>query len=213
MWDHPLDMVPRAFLERKLVIQLLDGLLPNARPCEERGIFEHAWSLQVASAASHFAQARCTAVAVARIPGSTATTSSAPISHRKGNATPSVPPNCRETHITLLQSLLILPPPSQRLRNPPVPQTLRHPARLHENLQIHQIFHALLPRQLARTLPIPIPEQIIHQQPIQPHTTPLIELHIRQTRDRVEVLQVLDPLSGLEVEFLFFGAEGFDFAF
>lgn len=107
---------------------------------------------------------------------------------------------------------LVLQTPRQTLVRPPVPQTLFDLMALHKDIQIHQILDPLLARQRPRTLAVPTPQQVIDQQPIQPHARPLVVLDVRQTRDLVQVLQVPDPLPRVPVDDLLFLVQGLQFA-
>jgi len=106
---------------------------------------------------------------------------------------------------------LVLQAPRQTLLRSPLPQTLLDLMTLHKDIQVHQILDPLLSCQSPRTLPVPTPQQIIDQQSIQPHSRPLIVLDVRQARDLVQILQVLDPLPRVPLDGLLFLMQGFQF--
>ena len=102
--------------------------------------------------------------------------------------------------------------PSQTLLRASPPQALLHPVTLHKDIHIHQLLDPLLPRQRLGTFPVATPQQIIHQQPIQPDPGPLVVLDVRQTGNLVQVLEMQDPLPGRLVEGLLFPVEAFHLA-
>ena len=73
------------------------------------------------------------------------------------------------------------------LRTPPS-QAFLDPMTLHKHIHIHQILNALFLGQRPRTVPVATPQQVIYQQPVQPHPRPLVVLDIGQTGDLVQIL-------------------------
>ena len=78
--------------------------------------------------------------------------------------------------------------PSQTLLRIPLPQAFLDPMTLHKNIQIHQLLNALFFSQSPRAIPVATPQQVIHQEPIQPHPRPLVVLDVGQTGDIVQIL-------------------------
>lgn len=91
-------------------------------------------------------------------------------------------------HVKLFHHGPMLRAPSQTLLRTPPLQALLHPMALHKNLHIDQFLNALLLRQRLGALPVAAPQQIIHQQPIQPNAGPLVVLDVGQTGYVVQVL-------------------------
>lgn len=114
-------------------------------------------------------------------------------------------------HIELLQSLLVLAAPRQALLSSAPFQGIPDLVALHKHLQVHEGLDPFLFRQCPGALTESVAQQIIDQQPIQAHPRPLVVLDVRQTRDLVEVLKVLDSLRGMLLDDLLLLVQGFQF--
>lgn len=107
---------------------------------------------------------------------------------------------CCRAHLHLSKLLLVLRTPSQRLSNTRIQQRLPNPAHANKRIDIHQVLHVLFARQLLRTIVVPMPQQVIRQQPIQPLPAPSLILDVFYTVHCVQLIQVLYPRCGLGVQ-------------
>lgn len=117
-----------------------------------------------------------------------------------------------QTHLHLSKLLLVLRTPTQRLSNTPIQQRLSDPAHANKRIDIHQILHILLARQLLCTIIVPMPQQVIRQQPIQPLPAPSLVLDIFYAVHRIQLIQVLYPRRSLGMQPAFFIGVGTEFA-